>query len=367
MSFDQVMKKLDDIEADVVKSQNLSKTELKNLGDQQRDLANRLLKLETRGGSVSSVEWGGQFTGSESFKSFLSGKKQDAVFEVKNTITNTVGNTFAQPIPGAVPGAFAPLTLESIFQRVETEANAIDYNRENVFTNSAAEVAEGSDSAESSITFTSVNAPVRSVAHWVKISSQLAADAPALAAYINTRMAYGVNRRIETQLATGNGTAPNLSGILKSGNYTAHGYADANLGSVLKKHVLIRKTIADLIASGYTPTAILLNPNDWLSFEIDMLANNPTIASVADLSNGIPARLFGVPVVQSSAITSDTFAVGAFNLAGTIYNRSDVNVSLSYSDDDNYTKQLVTVMAERRLALAIDAPQAIRAGDLTPA
>ena len=43
--------------------------------------------------------------------------------------------------------------------------------------------------------------PVSTVAHWVKISRQLAADAPALAAYINTRMAFGVNKRVETQLA----------------------------------------------------------------------------------------------------------------------------------------------------------------------
>lgn len=366
MSFEKIMSKLDDIEADVV-NYKLSKTELKNLGDRQLELAHRLLKIETRGSSVPSSVWGEELTKTEAYKAFILGNKQDAAVEVKNTITNTVGNTQSQPIPGVVPGAFAPLTLEAVFPAVPTDANAIDYVRENVFTNSAAEVAEGSDSGESSITFTAVNAPVRSVAHWLKVSSQLAADAPALAAYINTRMAHGVNRRIENQIATGNGISPNLSGIFTGSNYTAHGYTNAQLGSVLKKHVLIRKVIADLIASGYVPNAILLNPVDWLNFEIDMFTNNPTIASVADLSNGIPQRLFGVPVVQSAAVSADTFAVGAFNLAGTIYNRNSVNVSLSYSDDDNFTKQLVTVMAERRLALAIEAPAAIRAGDLTPA
>ncbi len=366
MSIDQIMSKLDEIEASVEKN-SLSKNELKNLGDQQRELANKLRQLETRGGSNAVVDWGTKMTEDPSYKAFIANGRSDCNIQVKNSITNTVGNTLAQPLIGVTPGAFLPMTREGIFPSTPTDANAVDGVRENVFTNSAAETAEGSDSAESSITFTTINTPIRSVSHWIKVSRQLADDAPALAAYVNTRMAHGVNRRIETQLATGNGTAPNLSGIFKSGNYTNHGYTDANLGSVLKKHVLIRKTIADLVTSGYTPTAILLNPIDWMSFEIDMLTNNPTIASVADLSNGIPPRLFGVPVVQSSAITADTFAVGAFNLVGTIYNRSDVNISLSYSDDDNFTKQLVTVMAERRLALHIDAPQAIRAGDLTPA
>jgi hypothetical protein len=40
---------------------------------------------------------------------------------------------------------------------------------------------------------------------------------------------------------------------------------------------------------------------------------------------------------------------------------------MSDSDSDNFTKNLITIRAERRLALAIEAPAAIRAGDLTPA
>ena len=367
MSVDQIIKSLGDIEVKIDKSKSLTSAELKSLGEQQTELANRLLKLETRSGSAPSVTWGEAFTKSDAYNGFVFNKQPDAHLEVKNTITNTVGNTPAGIVPGVVPGAFAPLTIENIFRSVPAADNSISYSRENVFTNAAAEVTEGSDSAESSITFTPTTLPIQTVAHWVKVSKQLADDAPALAAYINTRLAYGVQRRIDSQLVNGIGTNPNLSGIFKSGNYTAHGYADSMLGSVLKKHVLIRKTIADLVSSGYVPDAILLNPMDWMQFEIDMLTNNPTIASVADLNNGIPPRLFGVPVVQSASIAADTFAVGSFKLAGVIYNRGDVAIDMSYSDDDNFTKSLVTLMATRRLALAIEAPQAIRAGDLTPA
>ena len=76
--------------------------------------------------------------------------------------------------------------------------------------------------------------PVSTVAHWIKISKQLAADAPALAAYVDTRMRYGVNQKVDIQLVVGDGTAPNISGTYDTGNYTAHGYANAALGSTLK-------------------------------------------------------------------------------------------------------------------------------------
>jgi HK97 family phage major capsid protein len=250
---------------------------------------------------------------------------------------------------------------------VPTTSNAIEYTKENVFTNSAAEAAEGSAKAESSLTWTLVNQPVSTVAHWIKISRQLAMDNAALAAYVDLRMRYGVDRRVETQLAVGDGTAPNISGFMDTGNFTAHGYADAALGSILKKLVLIRKIIGDMEAAGYAPNAIVLNPADWATVEIDIFtAGTANIVPFSYDAMGRPV-LFGRRVVTSVGMTADTFAVGDFTSHGTIYNREGVVVEMSESDSDNFTKNLITLRAERRLALASEVPAAIRAGDLTPA
>ena len=154
---------------------------------------------------------------------------------MKNTLTGSDTNVAPDRKPGIVPGAFQSLTLESLYTSVPTASNAINSPKENVFTNSAAEAAEGAAKAESALTWTLVSQPVSTVAHWIKISRQLAADNTALAAYVDLRMRYGVQRRVETQLAVGNGTAPNISGFMNTGNFTAHGYADAALGSTLKK------------------------------------------------------------------------------------------------------------------------------------
>ncbi len=347
-----------------------TKSALEALGTQQRELADRLVSLEQKGVIVPETRiltgWGDQLVKSDRYGAFASGQSQKVRVEVKNTLTGSDTTVAPDRRPGIVPGAFVPLALESLYTHVPTSSNAIEFTKEASFTNSAAEAAEGAAKAESALTWSLVNMPVSTVAHWIKISRQLAADNRALAAYVNNRMVYGVNRRVETQLGVGDGTAPNISGIFDTGNYTAHGYADAALGSVLKKCVLIRKVIADLWAAGYPATAILLNPADWATIEIEILTATSNAVRVGVNAAG-QQTLFGVPVVQTVGVTADTFAVGNFGMHGTIYDREDVVVELSDSDSDNFTKNLVTIRAERRLALATEVPAAVRGGDLTPA
>lgn len=384
MSTEQVMKQLDRIEADLKAAADRAtaevaalgkvsadtKAEIDNIGVKQRELADRILCLEQKGSAAptetKAESWGDQVVKSSSFESFARGAAQKARIEVKNTLTGGDATVAPDRRPGVVPGAFQPLTIESLYPSAPTTSNAVEFTKENVFTNSAAEAAEGAAKAESSLTWTLVNMPISTVAHWIKISRQLAMDNRALAAYVDTRMRYGVNRRVETQLVSGDGTAPNISGFLDAGNFTAHGYADANLGSALKKLALIRKIIGDLEAAGYAPDAIVLNPADWAQVEIDIFTANTNLVAFRYDEGGRPL-LFGRRVVTSVGMTADQVAVGAFNAAGTIYNREGVVVEMSESDSDNFTKNLITLRAERRLALASEAPAAIRAGDLTPA
>lgn len=380
-----VMKACEAIEAQLVKFAEKTEAEIKATGSQsadtkaaieglattQRELADRLLHIEQKGSAPGAEEnkvssWGQQFIKSDTYKAFAGGHTQKARYEIKNTLTGSDANVAPDRKPGIVSGPFLPLTLEAFLPSMPTSSNAVEFTKENVFTNNAAETAEGVAKPESALTWTLVNMPVSTIPHYVKISRQLAADNASLAAYVDTRMRYGVNQRVEAQLVAGDGAAPNISGILDGGNFTAHGIADAALGTSLKKLVLIRKIMAASWAAGFPADGILLNPADWAAIEIDLMttAAGQTLYSV---SEGGQARLFGVPVIQSTGMTADNVAVGAFAQAYMIYNREGVVVELSDSDSDNFTKNLITIRAERRLALATERPAAVRAGDLTPA
>ena len=385
MTIEIIQKGFDKIEADIAtfaakaeaevkavgKVAHDTNTALESLGTKQRELADRILQIEQKGSASNdqpkpAESWGEQFTKSAVYAAFAGGNTQKARFEVKNTLTGADATVAPDRKPGIVSGAFQPMTLESFLPSMPTSSNAVEFTKEGSFTNSAAEAAEGAQKAESALTWSLVNMPISTVAHWIKISRQLAADNAALAAYVDTRMRYGVNLKVEQQLVAGDGTAPNISGILDTGNFTAHGIADAALGSTLKKLVLIRKIMAASWAAGFAADGILLNPADWAAIEIDLMtvAAGQTLYSV---SEGGQPRLFGVPVIQSVGMTADNVAVGAFAQAYMIHNREGVVVEMSDSDSDNFTKNLITIRAERRLALATERPAAVRAGDLTPA
>jgi len=346
-----------------------TKTALDAIGVQQRELADRLLSVEQRATATKEEtrisSWGEQLIKNTRYGDFAGGNLNKLRVEIKNTLTGSDTTVAPQRNAGIVGGAVLPFAMEALLPSTTTTSNAIEFTKEASFTNSAAEAAEGAAKAESALTWSLVNMPVSTVAHWIKISKQLAADAPALAAYVNTRMRYGVNQKVDTQLVVGDGTAPNISGTYDTGNYTAHGIADAALGTTFKKFVLIRKIMASLYAAGYPADAIVLNPADWAAMEIELMttAAGQTLYSVAE---GGQPRLFGVPVIQAIGMAADTLQVGRFSEAYMVYNREGVVVEMSDSDSDNFTKNLITLRAERRLALATEKPAAVRGGDLTP-
>ncbi|OQW67182.1 MAG: major capsid protein [Proteobacteria bacterium ST_bin11] len=387
---DAVMKMLDGVEKSLADFQMKAQRELQESNRvstetvnaleavqcKQRELADEILLLKQKGvaegtGSSSlaaSQGWGGQIIRNQGFNDLLRGDRSRAKFEITNNTVTIGGNTLvgADRRPGAVPGAFSQLKIEELFAHIPTSSNMVEYSRENVYTNAAAETAEAGAGPESSVTFTLVQQPTSTITHWLKVSKQLAADNAALVAYINTRLAWGVQRRVDSQLVNGNGTSPNISGLLQSGNFTPHGYTAATVGTPLPRHRIIRRVISDLRAAGYVPNAILLNPADWLAFDLDLLASTPAALSSMDIANGFLPMLFGVPVIESSSVTVDTFAVLDTLAAGSIYDRQEVEIEVSESDSDNFTKNLITVKATRRLAFAIEQTAAVRAGDLSP-
>lgn len=69
-----------------------------------------------------------------------------------------------------------------------------------------------------------------------------------------------------------------------------------------------------------------------------------------------------MPVVATQAMTVDKFLVGSFASAGTLYDRWQPRVEVGYENDD-FTKNLVTVLAEERIALAVKWGEALTYGD----
>lgn len=305
---------------------------------------------------------------SDAYKEYAQGNTSKMRFQA-NTIIGQEGSPLEnadtlvapQRLAGIIPGAFRTLKIRDILPAGVTNSNAIEYPRELSFTNNAAETNEGVAKPESDITFELVTANVKTVPTFLKASKQILEDAPMLQSYIDTRLRYAVDYRIDNQLLNGNGTNPNISGLADSGNYTAFTPVTGENGLDS-----INRAIYAVYASDYAPTAILMNPADWGALE--RLKVNPGTDDryiIGNPSGILGPMLWGLPVIVSNAVASGKFMVASFDILAQVFNRQDTTVEMFEQDEDNVQKNLLTIRAEARLALAIYRPASSQYGSLT--
>lgn len=241
-----------------------------------------------------------------------------------------------------------------------TASTNIEYARENVWTNNAATVAENPSSPkpQSELTYVLANAPVRTIAHWIIASKQILADAPQLQSQIDGRLRYGLSFAEDTQLLLGDGTGTNLSGLMTVATaYAAPAGVTVSSPTMLDK---LRLAMLQATLALYPATGHVLNPTDWASIELTKDSQGRYIwANPAGL---VGPTLWGLPVAESLAMPQNNFLTGAFKYAAQIFDREDANVLISTEDRDNFVRNMVTILAEERLALAVYRPQALIKG-----
>lgn len=72
----------------------------------------------------------------------------------------------------------------------------------------------------------------------------------------------------------------------------------------------------------------------------------------------VPDRVWRLPVAPSNAMPVGQFLVGALDLAAKVYSRSDATVEFGYVND-NFVRNLLTILGQERFALAVRRPEAI--------
>lgn len=341
--------------------------QINTLSEEQTKLGKKMLELQQGAQTVAASKeapktLGMQFIKCQAYADLMAGKLTKATLAAASPVTTPAGSV---PVDyrGIKGEPELPNVVTAAFPHVPTQSNAISYLKESAFTNSAAETAEGTAKPESKMEFTEVDAQVRTIAHYIRVTKQLAEDAPALAAYINSRMMYGLNRRIEKQLLVGDGTGQNLSGIFTSGNYTEHGFTQANMPEGSTVLDLIRRCAATMRKTGYTPSVVFLNPMDFDTLR-GMKDSNGGYLMGSPLQAGTDIRPWGLRVIESPELAEGTFMVADPQMGATIYDRTAPVIEMFEQDSDNVTKNLYTVRCECRMAFAVESANCFIGGDL---
>jgi HK97 family phage major capsid protein len=309
---------------------------------------------------------GERFVEAEEFKNFAGQTRPRgrAIVEVKDITsltTDAAGSVGTLVQPQRVAGTELPqrrMTIRALLAQGNTSSSSIEYDKEKVFTNNAAPVAEGAAKPQSEIQYEEATATVRTIAHWMRTSVQILADAPALRSIIDQRLRYGLAYVEESQLLNGSGSGQNLEGLVTAATaYSAPGSLSASTPVDVVRLMILQVALAEYPANG-----IVMNPIDMAA--IEMSKDSAGGYLIGDPQGTIQKRLWGLPVVETQAITVDKALVGAFNLAAQIFDRQDATVEVSTEDQDNFIKNKVTIRAEQRLALAIYREAALVYGDL---
>lgn len=354
-----------------------TKAALTTLAEGGAAMQARLMEVEQklaqrRGGAPFSNDHGpslGQrFTETAEFKALQARGKGSAMLNVKavtsitsaTTGTGGVGDAIRPSrLAGIIAPSDRPMSIRDLIAPGRTDSNAIEYVVETGFQNMAAPVAEGALKPQSDLSFDLVSKPVRTIAHWFLASRQVLSDIPQLQSYIDTRSRYGLVYVEEQQILAGDGTGQNLSGLIP--NATAYDFATYSQTSDTVIDRLYRAMLQVRIAE-YRASAIVLNPIDWGNIVTTKDADGRYIWADPSVNNG--QNLWGVPVVDTNAMAAGKFMTGAFNIAAQVFDREDANVQVSTEDSDNLRRNMVTILTEERLALAVYRPASFVYGNL---
>lgn len=310
-----------------------------------------------------------QFVEDESVKAMLE-KGTDfrgkASLQLKATITSAVTDAAGSAgsavnetrLPGVIAQPNRRMTIRDLLMPGQMDGSTLEYVQETGFTNNAAPVAEGATKPQSDIKLALVSTTAKVIAHTAKASRQILDDASMLRTYIDGRLRYGLAFAEEVQLLNGDGTGQNLNGIVPQATAFAESFvpAGANLFDTLRLAQL-QAALAEYPASGH-----VLNPIDWAKLE--MLKDGDGNYIIGQPQGNAAPTMWGLPVVATQAMTAGKFLTGAFMLGAQVFDRWQARVEIATENEDDFVKNLVTMLCEERLALAVYRPEAFIFGDL---
>jgi len=270
-------------------------------------------------------------------------------------------------VPGIIGPPMLQLRVRDLFPVMTTDQAAVQFVRETLFTNLAAVQDEATPAAkpQSALAFESKQVTVATIAHWLAAARQVITDAAGLQQYIDNRLIYGLAVVEDDEILNGTGGGTHLEGLLTEEDIqtiaqgTTPSVADDNYADVIRRAM----TLVEL--AEYSASGIVLHPNDWSA--IELLKDEDGRYIWARVQETGVRRLWGLPVVTTPKIDEGTFATGAFAQAAALYTREDATVRMSDQHSDFFTKNLVAILAEERLALTVFRPEAVVLGTFTGA
>lgn len=275
--------------------------------------------------------------------------------------------------PQIVGGVFRGDDLEGTIRNVlingQTQSDAITFFRETSFTNNAAAVAEATATTgatglkpESALALEEATVSVKTIAHWIPITRQTLQDASQMRTYVEGRLLDGLRLEESDQLLNGDGTGANILGLrnqtgiqlLDGAYFTATPAAGAgtdreNFNRVLRARVNIRAT------GRARANFVVVNPANVEEF-LTAANTSGDYYGAGPFSGSAVANLWGMRLVEDENQPAGEALVGDGRMAA-VWDRMAAQILID-TINDQFVRNMLTILAEERLALTVYRPQA---------
>jgi HK97 family phage major capsid protein len=368
---EQLSEKITELDAEKAKQEKKNA----DLQAQLSDLAQKLAEHPSGAGAQERVQGGFRIDvealqQDPGFKALQRGDKHARIslqiegLSVKTLVSDLNGVDTANGTIAAVaprdPGyygyAFRPPSLLSLLPSRPISSNAYEFVRLS-FSGDADVQAEGERKAEMDFTGDTETAKVQTIAVLATASKQILDDIATLRQELGRIMIEKVRAKADLALIDSSGTGANyIEGL------NTQSVAINTLSNAVPDR--IGEALVAMQSAGYYPTVILMHPDEW--FHIQSMKDAEGRYLYGDPATPAPPSLWNLPVV-----TTPNLAVGRALLVDAtkvlVLDREQINLAISFENNDNFERNLVTLRAEMRIGLAVFDTAAVRRIDLTAA
>jgi HK97 family phage major capsid protein len=342
------------------------KAMVEGLDSKHTDLSQQVAEGGKVGGSVSQSLGQAVVAQEDKIKKFAENSFSGSLtLKVENAITTAAGSggglIFPEEERTPVIMARRRLLIRQLLTTGRTGTNVVAYAKQTLRDSQAGMTAEEAASAESSYGYSKATTNVKKIAHHTNISEETVADSQLLQTEVDGEMRYGLDLEEDKQILSGDGIGDNLSGLLTQAPafVAAAGLPDANPIDRL------RLALLQIVLEDYIPGGFILNPTDWAKIDLLKVGASDDRYVFGNPGAQTLPMLWGKDVVESNTMSINEFVAGDFQMAATVYDRSDAEVLISSEHGTNFIEDMLTMKATKRLALAIKRPMALCQGNFT--
>ena len=349
--LDALGKEVDALEKIDMSAKSLADEHRVKGGQDSETLGRFATKQDTEEAAVNQG-WGDLFVGTDIYKIWRRGKGLKAFVDLKARLEPLIKTAFTTAAGWApqsirigrmVEDAQRPIEVIDIIPGGQTTQAAVVFMEETTFTNNADFRAENAAYAENAFALTEQSETVRSIGASLPVTDEQMADVAQVRSYLNQRMGFAVRQQLDAMILTASGVAPEWTGVNSfTGIQTQAKGADPTPDAFYKALDLVRYT------GRANPTNIVMHSNDWQP--IRLLRTSDGVYIWGNPSDAGPMRMWGLPVLVTTAQTENTGLVGDFAQFCQYFVRQDMAIEMGYVNDD-FLDGRVTIRAGIRGAL----------------